>query len=448
MKIDLWPFEPSNQEEWDRWWSECYTHHVSASGLLYHPYWSVLFGGVLSGKSTILNWIRCQLTETSFILDYPPQKWPSPSDPPETNHLTKMMRLAAEQISTWISEKPERLLNLSETQLEYLRWLLEKFYHPRAYIRMVDRMPKLLGDNFRTVKSVDVYLSQTDGDDVDGQIEELVTICNRLDKDQLVYFIDIDGMLPTARVKQLEDLFQWQDLMHHKGFRGILALTERGETADRWMDLARGRMKPIHLKCLEEQSLNTINKLVAIATDGEVDHVEKLLSPTEFAFVKYVFDTEFLEQPIGAWSKWMKLYLERVQSGDYPISKGDFTDICREFYCRYLKIYFDPQSTNPGVWRGNQFIELEPKPYSLVTSLVSHQGRPADYYDFKIKKGNMHALVHRIREKIEPRFTIELQEHEISKVEGNQGQDLAPIYLHNKKGYGYWLEQFVDLSGE
>jgi hypothetical protein len=447
MNLDHWPFNPVEQEEQDRWWAECYTSRPSAITLLYQPYWSVLFGGALSGKTTVLNWVQHQLADTSLVINYSPESWPKTGDPPETNHLTRMMRLAAEQVRSRIIAEPSYLLNLSFTQKEYLRWLFEKFIHPRAFIRMIDSLsPSFpsLEDEFRTIAPPDLYPTQTDGDDVEGQIEELLTLCHKLHKTQIIYFIDINGMLSPPQINKLEELFQWQALKHHNGLYGIIAMTEREKTADHWLNLARGRVNPVRLSCNQELSLAIADKHIDLATAGSVKQVQDLLTQDQFSKLRQIIQVEFQEQPVGAWVALAQLFIEKLETTGFPMDSQSITNVCRDFFYRHLKIYIDPKSAHPGVWRGNRFIALDPGPFDLLSKMVIKHGEPVFHYDISQKKVNMHTLVHRIREQIEPRFDFTFLQQSEPK---QRKQDQTPIYLHNRKSYGYWLEHYIDLSG-
>jgi hypothetical protein len=442
--FDSWPFDPQEPEDVNRWWETCFYLNPVAQTLLQHPYWSVLFGGPLSGKSSVLAWVRRQQAETALIVDYPPQKWPKPNDPPEINHLSRMMRLAAEQIRDWIMAQPDRLANLTESQDELLRWLLEKFIHPRAYIRMVDALPPALDADLRRVPFTDLYPTQVDGGDVEGQINELVTLVRRLGKERIIFFIDINGMLRVQQVDQLEALFKWQALKHQDGFQGILALSEMDKRQAEWIELARRRIKPFMLKQNEEQSLAIADRFVALATRGAVERLQDLLTPDQFSWLTQLVQVEFEGQPAGAWVKLAHLLLEQLTSVNQPLQAPEFETLCRNFYCRHLKLYVNLKSDRCGVWRGSRFIPLDPGPYSLVKKMVEKKGEPVfntDIKEKKVNKMNMHTLVHRIREKIEPELGEENQTQP-----GQSKQEPAPIYVINKKSYGYWLEHFVDLS--
>jgi len=105
-------------------------------------------------------------------------------------------------------------------------------------------------------------------------------------------------------------------------------------------------------------------------------------------------------------------------------------EIKRAFYARFIPLRLDPH--HRGIWRGPKFIPLDKQPFRLLEILAQHKGKPMLSEDLNKdvagSLSNVHTLVRRVREAIEPDPSV-------------------PIYLKNRQDEGYWLENLVqDLS--
>jgi hypothetical protein len=451
--VELWPFDPQEPEECARWWRECYLPGIVDGAWLTQTSWSMLIGPTACGKSTALALARRIYANKALVIDYPPASWPTQADPPEKNHLVCIMRLVAEQVRERISANPQLVAELTESQSEFLRWLLDKFIGPRAFIRLLDRFPKELDPLARPLREIvytDLYSSQSAGD-VEGQIEELISFVNRLSIQQVLILIDAGEILNLPQLAQMETLVQWLELKHHLGFRGIIGMPKMGPSVDHWREMARGRIKIFQLNPTEEQCMAIVNRFLVVATAGRIQGIQNVLGETQAMVVKDLIQAEYGAQVPGAWLKFLRLVLESASVPGQPLEQKGFTELLRKHCSQHLKLYVDPAASPQGAWRGSRFIALDPGPFSLVREMVRRSGKAVDFADLGHKKENMHTLVHRVREKIEPDLFREVDQEKEKTPEPNdsaQAKDPAqPVYLHNRKGYGYWLENFVDLSG-
>lgn len=425
LSFESWPFDPYTWVNNERWWDECFLPCFASNVLKGHSHWSMLVGGPLCGKSVALAALRRSFAQEGvFALDYSPARWPQPAGKPGDNHLKQIMTLASQELRTFFAARPEKLEELSETQKEFLRWLIETFDGERAFKRWLDGLPKQQDDMLRTVEQKMLYTTQTVVLGIQGQIEELIFLCRRVGFRQIILFVDVPSFLSSFQVIQLGDLFQWLELMHHDGLRCVSAVPDAMQLPEMLLNKARGRVEVIPISVSFEQTMEITNRHIRAATGGNIQSLTDLVSPALLQQITAMLDDEFSGPVPGAWVQLSKLVLETDRTNGSCLDEKQFTALRQNFYKKYLPLRILSETPRPGVWRGTRFIPLEIGHFELLQKMWQQKGRPLDHNQLNISKENLHTLAHRIRLVIEP-------------------SPKEPIYLVNQRNEGYWLENYL-----
>ncbi len=105
-------------------------------------------------------------------------------------------------------------------------------------------------------------------------------------------------------------------------------------------------------------------------------------------------------------------------------------DILHAYYANYVPLKFD--TNKQGVWRGQEFIELDPKPFGFFEILWRYRNSLDDpdraLFKFAGKRGNINTIASRLRNKIEP-------------------APKQPVYVKNDRSRGYWVENVKKFKG-
>lgn len=429
-----WPFEAPEArlpEEEERWWAECYAPNPVQSVLESRSQWCVLLGGYQSGKSTALAALRRARQEQGVLIlqeDFteflpPPLAQSLPLSAPSL--LWRVLRRACWIARNQIGEQPHLLSGLSATQKEFLRWAIEKFYGRRAFLRWLDTPDLEAG--MRDVEYQDIYPSPLS--DVEGQIEELLSLGRRLGYRSILVLVDLAPWLPPRLLKEIRATLGCLEPMQHPGLQVVMALPPVFEAAD-VVRLCRGRAAVLSTEVSEEHTRRVLSRYLLAATTGEIQQPEQLYAPDLLRQVQSFLQSEFPQSegsspPIGAWLKATEILLEiAARASTLPLTASAFPEMRRAFYERFLPLRLAAGEEKVGVWRGYRWIPLERAAYEFLKALARGRGRPLDAESLHTSKGNLHTLASRLREAIEP-------------------EESSRIYLKNAKGEGYWLENIV-----
>ncbi len=93
-----------------------------------------------------------------------------------------------------------------------------------------------------TIEFCELFSTQTDYLDVQGQVEELVRLSLHLGFSEVMVYIDVDKALLPAEANILSQLFEWLELMHHPKFTIITAIPLTLQRQLNLITLARGRV--------------------------------------------------------------------------------------------------------------------------------------------------------------------------------------------------------------
>ena len=140
LVVAQWPFLPKEQrtpEQNQRWWRECYASTLAEMTLRGTAHSVVVYGGSGSGRSMALQAFEKEEAESLLIVRYPVARWPGERHAWAAGygHLGQIMACTSMVIKKLITDQPEKLNRLSEVNLEYLRWLIEKYTGERTFRR-------------------------------------------------------------------------------------------------------------------------------------------------------------------------------------------------------------------------------------------------------------------------------------------------------------------------
>lgn len=424
LNFARWPFAPLDArlpEEDERWWSDCYLSHSVEDILENRSQWCVLIGGYQNGKSTALaalrrNWQAHALLIQDDLLNHPQQ------GKAQGNILYRILSQASWTLRQHLSEQPNQFLLLSQTQMEFLRWSVEKFHGRRALARWLDGLPQEFVQVLQNIEFEDIYPSQTS--DVEGQIEELVNLSRRLGYQQVLVTVDTSPFPTLDQVQEIRQLLGWLEPMQHSGLKLVMALPPTF-VAREIRELSRGRTSVLEMETSLERTRQVVARYLSVATEGMIQNVEQLCSPELVTQLQNMVQDEFDAPALGAWLKVVEILLETASKGEkLPLKTDLFPQVLLSFYSRFTPLRFGLDTAELGLWRGYKWIPLDRAVYDFVGVLISHKGRPIDHTIAGTSKGNLHTLASRLRVAIEPNSS-------------------RTIYLKNLKGEGYWLENFV-----
>jgi len=424
LSFARWPFLHSrarSSEENERWWKDCYVSN-GTEGMLRGKAWCALTGPYGSGKSTTLAAVS-RSHESALIIDYFPAAWSASLREEQKNHLYQIMALSSYVIRRYLTDHPDKLSTLSKSMREYLRWLIEKFNDPRAYIRWLDGVPPETEQNFRDIEYQDLYPTQTETLDVQGQIEELVNLVRRLGFQQLLVLADTDAILTSIQIDKVGNLLGWLELMHHDGLNFIVSLSPLCEDL---IERSRGRLGLVEMMTSKEHTREVINRHIHVATDGKLISMEQIASADLLALLSPMIENEYGEAALGAWVSVTKILLELAQKGGLPVTETSYDEVRNTFFSQCLPLRLDPGSDRHGVWRGHKWIQLDMSVFDFLKTLWRFRGQPIDGSQLvaHISTENLHTLARRLRVAIEPDAS-------------------QPIYLKSRRAEGYWLENSI-----
>jgi len=414
-------------EENEHWWRECYVPSATDAVIQSQPHWCIIVGGPGCGKSIALDALERHRRAGALVLRYSPEYWPHGRHVLKKggNHLSQMMALAGLTLRRMPEITLERVSALPHFQREFLRWLMDKFGGPRTYVRWIQSLGGRDDDTRVIVPYEDLYPTETEFLDVQGQIEDLIALVRQWGYTQVLVLIDTQN-LTLELLKELENLFDWLELMHHDGLAVATAVTPAVlEQAD-LVRRARGRANVIRLSWTHEQVRVLADRHIAVATDQQMQSLEQVVNPDLLQRLEAMIETEYGTPTPRGWIALAELLLDLASQASVPLHHQTEDEIKRAFYARFMPLRLDPH--HRGVWRGSKFISLDEQPFQLLKALVQHKGSPVPSDELSRvvgSLGNVHTLARRVRQAIEPNPS-------------------TPIYLKNRRDEGYWLENLAN----
>jgi DNA-binding winged helix-turn-helix (wHTH) protein len=430
-----WPFLPEVRraaEENKQWWQTCYVPSP-ADGVLQTPEQSAIaFGGPGSGKTTALKALERTWAKNFLPVSYPVERWPGGKQVWASGygHLGQIMACAGQVVKKSIVDAPETVAGLSDVKLEFLRFLIQQYDSSRAFLRWADALKDparktLLNQEFKVV-----YETDTNPPDVQGQIEELVTLSRILGFEGVVVLIDVppSPQNDAGLRNNLKDLFGRLTLFEHQGFVFKAALPETLVDELKLVDLTRGRVHFARLAWQQSDCRQIIEWLIRAAS-GHPAKLDDLAAPELIQVLEKQLENLFgATSPQG--SAWLAETILTAYSGnERRLTKQDSEQLLQHCFTSHVPLRLDP--ARQSIWRGPQEILLDEQPLRILKVLWQYRGSAYDANDALMdvagSRANLNTIISRLRQKIEP-------------IPG------TPIYLHNSRGRGYWLENVIQFD--
>jgi hypothetical protein len=420
--VETWPFRPHHtrtSDEQERWWRECYV--PGSLDVLVDSWvgWNIITGPPGSGKSTLLQVFKRAHAGQSFIVDYHPASWERMGATGSANHLVRILKVASESLRHFFLEDPQKLAPLTSSHLEFLRWIIEKFNDPRAFIRWRDALPEQWRNILHQIEYSDIYPTQTEMTDVDGQLEELVSLLRLVGLQRLILLIDLNLEDCRRYRDQLNELFSWLELIHHPGLQVVVALPNDMSQIEEMVGDVRGRIQFRTVKLSESFLDEMIAHALAASTQGAMHSLDQLYSPQLLKQVNDLVKLEYGLSVPGAWIRMIEVSLSLFHEQPRQLDEVDFCGIQREYYHRFVPLQYD--RARGEIYRGRLTLKLDMAPLEFFERVWQARGHRLLSENLSYKSDYAHTLAKRVRDVIEP-------------------DPKNPIYLLNQKGEGYWLE--------
>jgi len=410
--------------------TDCYLPHFTETTLHGAERSVVLFGPPDSGKTTLMRRLRQAGQSNLFFIDYPAVHWPANAHTP--SHTDSIMGCAADALGRFLSKNPDGLASLTPVNLEYVRWLLEKYLGGRASRVLADtiRNETLLALTDRPYQ--DLYPTNRPNLYLRGQISELVTVVRRLGFDAgVAVLVDIDSRDAGAPAitDDLPALFDWLEIFELDGFAFKIALPESLAVQAGLATKFERLVTPIRL----HWEVADCRKIADchLAQDGH--SLAKLAEPSLLAGLEAQLCVTCGGPTPIAWTRLAHHLLAEATANSAPLPPSAREAILCRYFRKHISLKLDTERR--GVWRGAEFIALTEQPFSVLRELwrltgrpdVSLEARDAALMRIAGKRGNLNTIARRLRENIEP-------------------DPNTPIYLHNTRAEGYWLECIEPLQ--
>lgn len=440
-----WPFRPENRsdEQQTRWWRDCYVEAAADRRLGGARHWFLLSGRPGSGKSVALTtWIDDE-SGRALVLPYPPEHWPgSPTAwfPDNPDHLAQMMAVAGLAVAELLRQDSELAAGLDDFQLEFLRALLEYMGGPRHYRRFVAGLPSELAERYLAVEADTSFFADSRSlRGVRAQIEELAELLRGLGRDRAVFVIDPSNPLAPAHLDGLVALIGRLDLADLPSFV-VAAVVSDDLLRDGYaMNRARGRVGLVYTDWTTDECLHVAERHLRAALNDDTARLTDILSADVISVLHKLVDRLYGAPSPAGWVDLTEtaLYLTRRAAERErllaPLRAADLETLQATYFARHVRLRLDLE--HRAVWRGPLLIPLTDQSYRLLELLFRREGKIISWYDdddlrnLAGSPGNVHSIVSRTREAIEP-------------IPNNW------VYLRNKRGDagGYWLENCETIA--
>jgi hypothetical protein len=422
--FERWPFAPVDnlpESFQNRWWAECFLPTPAYETLQNQPHWAVIVGGVGCGKSILLRALKQAKNPADIILDLSAADSPRQGAGSETSLFQDIMTLAAREFSYRFSDEPLLLEKISSTQREYVRWLIEKFMGRRPYLVFLDGLDAGARKIMEAVDFIELYATQTETLDVQGQITELCNLGKSLGSQNILVLVDTVSYASKEQLVKLLDYLGWLEPMHHRGFAVIVAISQTLFEIYKLDALMRGRVKIISVETSPQGTYAVVGKRLLAATADKVQTLEQIADKKLLDSLGKMIELEFGALSPGPLVNLTELLLDLNQRGE-KLDEQHFERVRERFYLKYLPLRLHAQPQRLGVWRGHRFIPLDAGVYELLQRLAK-----SGVESWGGKGGNeyLHTLASRLRKAIEP-------------------DPKNPFYLQNRRNEGYWLEGLAE----
>lgn len=430
--------EPNSNNDW---WSYCYVPHPAENTLRYAVRSIIVLGQAKSGKSVLLKALKND--SNCLTINYPIDYWPHERNvwSSDYNHLGQIMARATVRLAELFTTDPDSFLTLSEISLEFWRWMLGKYGDRRALTRFLNGLPRSseyqpFMEILRYLPFEDFYPTDTRPADVQGQLEELITLVQQLGFQGVTILVDTGNEDLTVAIRQenVKNLFGWLKPLQIKNFYIKAAFSKLMAEKINLNQLTRGRVDYVTLQWTEAQCIEIVHRHLAAATHNSLTQLSQLATPSLINRLKkdipHLNNAPLPQYWLWATTAMLKVY--QTQKYQLPLDVNAITNVLITYYKNYVPLRLE--TGKQGVWRGETFIPLADQPYIFLETLwnipmgtyandalLNRMGSPE----------NINTVASRIRKAIEP-------------IRGTS------IYLKNTRSEGYWLEnitKYKNLTG-
>lgn len=427
----FWPEEQRNPEQNERWWKNCYVPapaEVTLRGIVHSV---IVSGGPGCGKSTALKALARLEGERLCLVHYPLVRWPGEVHAWTANygHLGQIMACASMELKNLLAQQPDKLKELSKVNLEYLRWLIQKYSGERAFRRWADALDYQPLLDLVDQPFDDLYSTDTELPDVQGQIEELVTLSQRLGYEGVAVLVDLHQAEVTrpGLVDKMRDLFGWLTPLQFEGLAIKAVLPQQViEQAD-LLNKTRGRVAFAALHWSVEDCRNVSNRHLQIAAESPSLCLTDLASPELLTALETRLTGLSGEPTPQIWVWLAASLLKYASAATLPVKIDHEESVIHAYFADYIPLRFD--RSRRAVWRGREFIPLDEQPFGFLEILWQYRHSEYEANEallaFAFTRGNLNTLASRLRQKIEP-------------------APRQPVYLRNSRSRGYWLENVIE----
>lgn len=425
-----WPFLPLNTlttEQKSIWWDSCFVLLPAVESFITTESSAALLTGPGNGKSVALAALRRRQADTSLVVSYPLENWPTGPHPwlPGRSHISQIMAAAATSIIDIVGAQPERLAQLNDLQQEFLGWLINKHLGRRTLARLSHHLAQnSAGAILPTTVDYDLYPSDINESDVWGQIGELVELAQALGYQRVLVLAEVDNFRLVKHAADLRTLFGRSSFLEHPGWALKLALPYSHELQTQLAGGSGGRLH-IHRLRLETDAIQEIvGEHLRVATDNRFIHIAALASDSVVDRATQEMTTLYGEPSLSGWLGWAEALLMLWSSSGASSRVSDTDKALATFYNRHIPLRLIEGQN--GVWRGPQFLSLDGQPLEIMRKLFALKGDSAPDALLKLAGTgeNLNTIISRLRRVIEPL----------------RGQN---IYIHNRRDLGYWLENLA-----
>ncbi len=436
LTVSQWPFWPEEQrtpEQIERWWAECYVPSPADVTLRGVAHSVIISGETGSGKSVTLKALERMEADRLLIVRYPIARWPGEPHAwvANYNHLGQIMACVSMKIKKFLTGQPDKLNQLTAINLEFLRWLIEKHSDKRAFRRWADVInnPALL--ELLKYPFDDLYPTDTELKDVQGQIEELVTISRRFGFEGVAVIVDVNEteVADEATLDKVKELFGWLTPLQFEGFAIKAALPDSIVKKTQLVNLSRGRINFASLRWTLKDCQELGNRYLKTATENKIKTFSNIASKTVLTTLAEEIEALYGDPLPRAWLGLTATLLDHYTKLNRKLTTRQYDDLIHAYFANYVPLELD--KVRRGVWRGKDFIPLDDQPFSFMKILWQHRdGSYANEFllrEVAGNQGNLNTLANRLRKKIE-------------RTPDN------PIYILNTRSQGYWLENVVEAK--
>lgn len=267
--------------------------------------------------------------------------------------------------------------------------------------------------------------------DIQGQIEELITLSRRLGFAKGVavlidiHHFDIDS---KEQREKLTSLFSWLTPLHFTGFVMKVVMPDSIVKQTNLINATRRRITFVPIKWSDEHCRQLESKYIQSASDGQLKNLTDMATDNVVTQLK----TTLLPYhkgltPRGSLNLIQVLWQQYAKTGTL-LDATHYETLLHTYFSRYIPLMID--TAHKGVWLGQKFIALDERPYAILETLWRFKESDDDAYYALMgiagKAGNLNTLVSRLRHQIEP-------------------LPRQPIYIRNTRSRGYWLENYAEL---